>query len=346
MKKFTLKTLCLILILLSFACSNDYKFKLNHKKEVALNETLQVTLKEEKDKKAKKVTFFVNGKEIATDKNSVSINTKDLGVGKHKISALIAYKEKTKTKNSFFEVLANVKPTIYTYKIVNTYPHDTDAYTQGLEYYNGYLYETTGKNGKSTLRKVDIKTGKVLQKIAIDDKYFGEGMTIFNNKIFWLTWKAKKGFVFNLDTFEKESEFTYNKSKQGWGLTHSKAELIKSDGTQKIWFLDPGTLKEKRFIQVYTNQYALDNINELELINGKIYANKYQQNAIVIINPETGIVEGVANLTGLKNEMEKTQKLVPQDEVLNGIAFDKENNRFFVTGKNWGKLFEIELIKK
>ena len=346
MKKFTLKTLCLILILLSFACSNDYKFKLNHKKEVALNETLQVTLKEEKDKKAKKVTFFVNGKEIATDKNSVSINTKDLGVGKHKISALIAYKEKTKTKNSFFEVLANVKPTIYTYKIVNTYPHDTDAYTQGLEYYNGYLYETTGKNGKSTLRKVDIKTGKVLQKIAIDDKYFGEGMTIFNNKIYWLTWKAKKGFVFNLDTFEKESEFTYNKSKQGWGLTHSKAELIKSDGTQKIWFLDPETLKEKRFIQVYTNQYALDNINELELINGKIYANKYQQNAIVIINPETGIVEGVANLTGLKNEMEKTQKLVPQDEVLNGIAFDKENNRFFVTGKNWGKLFEIELIKK
>jgi glutaminyl-peptide cyclotransferase len=346
MKKFTLKTLCLILILLSFACSNDYKFKLNHKKEVALNETLQVTLKEEKDKKAKKVTFFVNGKEIATDKNSVSINTKDLGVGKHKISALIAYEEKTKTKNSFFEVLANVKPTIYTYKIVNTYPHDTDAYTQGLEYYNGYLYETTGKNGKSTLRKVDIKTGKVLQKIAIDDKYFGEGMTIFNNKIYWLTWKAKKGFVFNLDTFEKESEFTYNKSKQGWGLTHSKAELIKSDGTQKIWFLDPETLKEKRFIQVYTNQYALDNINELELINGKIYANKYQQNAIVIINPETGIVEGVANLTGLKNEMEKTQKLVPQDEVLNGIAFDKENNRFFVTGKNWGKLFEIELIKK
>jgi glutaminyl-peptide cyclotransferase len=346
MKKFTLKTLCLILILLSFACSNDYKFKLNHKKEVALNETLQVTLKEEKDKKAKKVTFFVNGKEIATDKNSVSINTKDLGVGKHKISALIAYEEKTKTKNSFFEVLANVKPTIYTYKIVNTYPHDTDAYTQGLEYYNGYLYETTGKNGKSTLRKVDIKTGKVLQKIAIDDKYFGEGMTIFNNKIYWLTWKAKKGFVFNLDTFEKESEFTYNKSKQGWGLTHSEAELIKSDGTQKIWFLDPGTLKEKRFIQVYTNQYALDNINELELINGKIYANKYQQNAIVIINPETGIVEGVANLTGLKNEMEKTQKLVPQDEVLNGIAFDKENNRFFVTGKNWGKLFEIELIKK
>ena len=258
---------------------------------------------------------------------------------------MIAFDEKTKTKNSFFEVFANVKPSIYTYKIINTYPHDTNAYTQGLEYHNGYLYETTGKRGESTLRKVDIKTGKVLQKVAIDHKYFGEGMTIFNGKIYWLTWQAKKGFVYNLRTFEKEREFTYNKSKEGWGLTNNGKELIKSDGTQKIWFLDALTLTEKKFIQVYTNQYKLDNINELELIDGKIYANKYQQNAIVIINPENGIVEGVANLKGLKKEMEKTQKLTPQDEVLNGIAYDKKNNRLFVTGKNWGKLFEIKLIK-
>lgn len=346
MKNFTLKILCLTLILLIFACSNNYKFKLEHKKELALNETLQITLKEEEGKAIKKVTFFANGKEIIANGNSTTINTTKLGVGKHKVSALIAYEEKTKTKNSFFEVLANVKPTIYKYKIVNSYPHDTNAYTQGLEYYNGYLYETTGKRGQSTLRKVDIETGKVLQKAKIDDSYFGEGMTIFNNKIYWLTWQAKKGFVFNLDTFKKESEFTYDKSKEGWGLTHNETELIKSDGTQKIWFLDPATLKEKRFIQVYTNQYALDNINELELINGKIYANKYQQNVIVIIDLETGVVEGVANLAGLKKEMEKTQKLVPQDEVLNGIAFDSENNRLFVTGKKWGKLFEIELIKK
>ena len=345
MKSFRLDFFYLLTLLLFISCSNVYKFKLTHKKEIALNDTLQITLQEESQKSVKKVTFFTNGKEITSFGNTATINTRDLGVGKHKITALIAFDKKTKTKNSFFEVFANVKPSIYTYKIINTYPHDTNAYTQGLEYHNGYLYETTGKRGESTLRKVDIKTGKVLQKIAIDHKYFGEGMTIFNGKIYWLTWQAKKGFVYNLRTFEKEREFTYNKSKEGWGLTNNGKELIKSDGTQKIWFLDALTLTEKKFIQVYTNQYKLDNINELELIDGKIYANKYQQNAIVIINPENGIVEGVANLKGLKKEMEKTQKLTPQDEVLNGIAYDKKNNRLFVTGKNWGKLFEIKLIK-
>ena len=259
---------------------------------------------------------------------------------------MIFYPEKTKKENSFFEVLANKKPIVYGYNIINEYPHDTKAYTQGLEYHNGFLYETTGRHGQSTLRKVDPKTGKVLQQVSLDKKYFGEGMTIFNNKIYWLTWQAKKGFIYNLDTFKQEKEFKFNKSVEGWGLTHNNTDLIKSDGTHKIWFLDTETQKEKKSIQVYTNKYAVDNLNELELINGKIYANKYQQNAIVIIDPTTGIVEGIANLKSLKKEMEKTQKLVAQDEVLNGIAFDAENNRLFVTGKHWGKLFEIELVKK
>jgi glutaminyl-peptide cyclotransferase len=171
-------------------------------------------------------------------------------------------------------------------------------------------------------------------------------MTIVNDKIFWLTWENKKGFVYDLKTFEQKKEFAYVKSKEGWGLTQNETELIKSDGTNKIWFLDKDTQKEKRSIQVYTNNRAVDKLNELELINGKLYANKWQQNTIIIINPNTGIVEGLADLRGLKKEMEKTQKLIPQDEVLNGIAFDAQNNRLFVTGKNWGKLFEIKLIKK
>ena len=333
------------LFLLS-SCSDVYKFTLEHKKQVTLNANIEITLKEKEDKPVTKVQFFVNGKEVSSEGNSTSISTTDLGVGKHQISALVFYPEKTKKENSFVEVVADKAPVVYGYNIINEYPHDKKAYTQGLEYYNGFLYETTGRRGQSTLRKVEIKTGKVLQKIDLDKKYFGEGMTIFNNKIFWLTWQAKKGFIYNLDTFEQEKEFTYNKSKEGWGFTHNGTELIKSDGTHKIWFLDPETLKEQKSIQVYTNKYAVDNLNELELINGKIYANKYQQNAIVIIDPTTGIVEGIANLKSLKKEMEKTQKLVPQDEVLNGIAFDAENNRLFVTGKNWGKLFEIELVKK
>lgn len=333
-------------LLLLISCNDTYKFSLELTKKTTLNSSFSITLKEKNDKPIDKVQFFVDGKEITANGNSASINTNDFGVGKHAVSALAFYPGKTKKTNNSFEVLADKAPDIYTYKIINSYPHDTKAYTQGLEYYNGFLYETTGRRGQSTLRKVEIKTGKVLQKVAIDKKYFGEGMTILNHKIYWLTWQAKKGFVYDLETFKKEKEFVYNHSKEGWGFTNNGSELIKSDGSNKIWFLDPVTFKEKRSIQVYTNKYPVDNLNELELIDGKLYANKYQQNAIVIIDAKTGVVLGVANLSDLKKEMEKTQKLVPQDEVLNGIAFDKENNRLFVTGKNWGKLFEIELIKK
>jgi glutamine cyclotransferase len=328
------------------ACNEDYKFTLDITKKTTLNSLVTITLKEKNNKPLNNVQFFVNGKEISADKNSVIINTADFGVGKHTVSVLAFYPGKTKKINNSFEVFADKAPEIYTYKIINSFPHDTKAYTQGLEYYNGFLYETTGHRGQSTLRKVEIKTGKVLQKTALDKKYFGEGMTIVNDKIIWLTWENKKGFVYDLKTFKKEKEFAYNNSKEGWGLTQNDTELIKSDGTNKIWFLDKETQKEIRSIQTYTNDRAVDKLNELELINGKLYANKWQQNTIIIINPKTGIIEGLADLRGLKKEMEKTQKLVPQDEVLNGIAFDAENNRLFVTGKNWGKLFEIKLIKK
>ena len=346
MKKTSLLITFIACFLITTSCSDVYKFNIEHKKKVVLNQSIKVTLKEQENKPVKSSQFFVNGKEVTAINGSFTLNTSDYGVGKHVISALVFFNDESKKENSFFEVLADKKPIVYNYKIINEYPHDNKAYTQGLEYYNGFLYETTGRKGQSTLRKVELKTGKVLQKVDLDKKYFGEGMTIFNNKIYWLTWQAKKGFVYNLDTFELEKEFTYNKSSEGWGLTHNGAELIKSDGSHKIWFLDPETLKEKKSIQTYTIDRAVKDLNELELINGKIYANKWQKNAIVIIDPNTGIVEGIANLKGLKKEMEKTQKLEPQDEVLNGIAYDSENNRLFVTGKNWGKLFEIELFKR
>jgi len=342
-----IKIISILTVLFIFSsCAEGYKFTLKSPKKTTLNKSIKVSLTEKNNKQIDKIQFYVNGKEVATEGNSATILTKDLGVGKHAITALAFYPGKTVKKNGSFEVFADKKPVVYNYKIIQSYPHDKKAYTQGLEYYNGFLYETTGHRGESTLRKVEIKTGKVLQKTALDKKYFGEGMTIVNNKIFWLTWENKKGFVYDLKTFEQKKEFAYVKSKEGWGLTQNETELIKSDGTNKIWFLDKETQKEKRSIQVYTNNRAVDKLNELELINGKLYANKWQQNTIIIINPNTGIVEGLADLRGLKKEMEKTQKLIPQDEVLNGIAFDAKNNRLFVTGKNWGKLFEIKLIKK
>jgi glutaminyl-peptide cyclotransferase len=346
MKKYSILSLLALLLLLVVSCSNNYHFSLNKPKKVSLNDTVRIQLIEKNDKPVDKVKFYLNGKEIRSEGKTALIQTDTLGVGKHAIVALAFFDGKTKKETGFIEVFANSKPIIYTYEIINVYPHDSSAYTQGLEYHNGFLYETTGQRGESTLRKVAIETGEVLKTVSLNKKYFGEGMTIVGAKIIWLTWEGKKGFIYNLESFEKEGEFSYNQSSEGWGITHNETELIKSDGSNKIWFLDPITMREKSAIQVYTNDRSVNYLNELELVNGKIYANKYQKNTIAIINPKNGIVMGLGDLRGLEKEMAKTQKLVPNDEVLNGIAYDAKNDRLFVTGKRWSKLFEIRLIKQ
>lgn len=346
MKTYKYLTFIFLATLVFTACKTNHQFKLTTTSKTTLGKNASISLKEVNGKKIDSVQFFVKGKQIKANGNNAQINTGNFGVGKHVVTALVFYPEKAKKVTGFIEVLADKKYDTYTYKIVNTFPHDKKAFTQGLEYYNGFLYETTGRRGESSLRKVDIKTGEVLQKIDLPRQYFGEGMTIYDNKIYWLTWQAKKGFIYNLDTFKQIGEFDYNNSKEGWGLTHNDTELIKSDGTSRIWFLDPATQKEKRFIEVYNHKQSISQLNELEMINGKLYANYWQLPLIAIINPKSGVVEGIIDLRSLKAEMEKTQKLTKDDDVLNGIAFDPENNRMFVTGKHWEKLFEIELIKK
>ncbi len=333
------------------SCNDPYRFTLKTSKKLVFNQQATATLTEKNNKPIDSIHFFVNSKRVPSKGNSITFNTADLGVGKYVVSALAFYPEKTKKINNSIEILSNIEPTIYTYKITNTYPHDKKAYTQGLEFHNGFLYETTGQFGKSVLRKVELKTGKVVKEVKLDDKYFGEGMTIVNDKIFWLTWKARKGFIYDLETFKQEGEFTYTWSQEGWGFANDETNLYKSDGSHKIWILDPKTKAEKKSIQAYYNKGKIDKLNELELINGKIYANRWItdkpiKSLIVIINPENGIVEGIANLNGLRNEILKTQQLQAEDEVLNGIAYDKATGRIFVTGKRWGKLFEIELIKQ
>jgi len=329
------------------SCESEYKLSIKAPSKAILEDQIKISLSEENNFPVDEVTFFVNGKEMTSTNLSFTLDTKNYGTGKLIVSAMVAYgDQKSKRVNTSIEILSNIPFTSYDFKIINTYPHDSNAYTQGLEFYNGFLYETTGQYGESSLRKVELKTGKVIKKIDLNKRYFGEGMTIFNDDLFFLTWKANKGFIYNLETLELKNEFSYNKSKEGWGLTHSQTELIKSDGTSKIWFLDPNTQQEKRYIEAYTDKRSLNRLNELEFINGKIYANYWQKPLIAIINPNNGVVEGIINLTRLVKEMEKSQKLLKEDDVLNGIAFDKKNNRMFVTGKNWGKLFEIELIKK
>jgi len=227
----------------------------------------------------------------------------------------------------------------YSYKVKNSWPHDRRAYTQGLIFLEGILWESTGQYGSSSLRKVELKTGKVLKQISVPQKYFAEGMTVFNNKVFQLTWQEHKGFIYDPATFQKQGEFTY--TGEGWGLTHDGESLIMSDGTNQLRFLDPATLRTKRTVSVLNAGEPVEQLNELEYINGEIYANIYQTDRIVRVDPKSGKILGWIDLTGLL----KTKERTGEEDVLNGIAYDEAGKRLFVTGKMWPKLFEIEIVK-
>ena len=335
-----------VIIFVISSCKSEYKFILNTPKSVQSNQELTISISEKENKLIDSVQFTIGGKKIKSTNLSATLNVADYKLGKHTITAIVFYESKTKKETKSIYIMADSAPEIYTYKIINTYPHDKDAYTQGLEYHNGFLYEGTGRKGQSSIRKVELKTGKIVQQKDLDETYFGEGITILNNKIYQLTWQSGIGLVYDLETFEEEQEFKYTKSREGWGLTNNGEQLIKTDGTERIWFLNKETLIEESYIEAYTNKQKVEKLNELEYINGKIYANRWQLNSILIINPTTGKIEGVANLNSLKDLITKEQTLEESDDVLNGIAYDKENNRLFVTGKHWSKLYEIELIKK
>lgn len=328
------------------SCKSEYKFVLNTPKKIQSSQELTISISEKGSKPIDSVQFSIDSKKIQSSKNTVSLKVNNYKLGKHTITAIIFYENKTKKISKPIYFMADTAPEIYTYKIINTYPHDKSAYTQGLAFHNGFLYEGTGRKGSSSIRKVALKTGEVLQQYDLDREYFGEGITIFKNKLYQLTWQSGIGFIYNLETFKKEKDFKYTKSLEGWGLTNDNKQLIKTDGTERIWFLNPDTLLEENYIEAYTNKQKVEKLNELEYINGKIYANRWQLNSILIINPSTGKVEGVVNLNSLKTKIQQEQTLDDSDEVLNGIAFDKKNNRIFITGKHWSKLYEVEFIKK
>lgn len=306
-------------------------------KSLMLGDTLQLSINNPKKLDITNVSYQLNGKSITN--NTV---LKDVTLGEKVITALIKHGDQTQTVTKSIKVFNNIIPDYYTYEVVNTYPHDITSYTQGLEFYNGELYESTGQKGKSKLRKVNFKTGEVLKNIDLEDQYFGEGLTIYNNKIYQLTWQAKRGFVYDVNTFEKLSSFNYGVSKEGWGICNDGETLYKSDGTEKIWLINPKNLTEQSHIQVYTEKGKIPSLNELEWIDGKIFANIYQKNGVVIINPKTGGVEAVIDFKPLR-------KLVTQHndlDVLNGIAYHPERKTIFVTGKNWDKLFEVTINKQ
>ena len=226
---------------------------------------------------------------------------------------------------------------LYNYEIIKIYPHDCNAFTQGFIYSNGYLYEGIGLYGQSALRKVEVETGKVIKEYRLSSRYFGEGIALWKDRLIQLTWKEKKGFVYDKETFSLIKEFYYQ--TEGWGITQDGNFLIMSDGSANLYFLDPETFQQVKKIEVHDGDKAIKGLNELELVRGKVYANVWLSEQIAVINPETGLVEGWINLTDLRGHLDSPSKA----GVLNGIAYDAVRDKFFVTGKFWPKVFEIRI---
>lgn len=307
-----------------------------------LGEEVKVQLDVPAATKISSVNYLLDGKAVGS-KNSqevFSIKTADLSLGYKLITAVVDNGAKKDTLTINIVLKSAVKPAEFSYKVLNVFPHDTTSYTQGLEYHNGKFLESTGEYGESTLRWVDLQSGKALQKISVDKQYFGEGSTLMGDKILMLTWKENIGFVFDAKSLKQLGTFPYQNSREGWGLTTDGQQLLKSDGTNRIWFLNARDYKEERYIDVYDNNGQVDQLNELEYIDGKLYANIYQTDKIAVIDPKNGAVERYLNLAGLLPEKDKFDNT----DVLNGIAWDAAGKRLFVTGKKWDKLFHIALI--
>ncbi len=350
MKPMKLFSLLISIIILN-ACggpkepSELFEIQLEGKQEkFQLGQTVGVALKNKEGVTIGGVTYTIDGKELSKSDGKIIMEAEKLGA--KKLVAQIDMEGKTVSVSKNIKLLSNASPEVYTYEVLATYPHDPSAYTQGLEFHKDVLYESTGKKGKSTLRKIEYTTGDILEKIDLDNTVFGEGLTIMNDKIYQLTWQSGIGYVYDLESFEKTDTFTYGKSKEGWGLCNNGTHIYKSDGTERIWFLDPETLVETGYIEIVTNKSIFNRANELEYVDGKLYANVYGKESMMIIDARSGAIEGVINFGGLKKKIEKSADWDEQNSVLNGVAYHPGRKTFFVTGKNWDKLFEVKLLKK
>ena len=314
----------------------NFKISTNAQNNIISNQgILELDITNINSKVVDSVQFLVNNQSV---KNNISL--KSVSLGEKMIKATVFFEGQKEVVLQKIIVVNHETPKLYSYELVNTYPHDITSYTQGLEFYNGILYESTGQYGESKLRALDYKTGNVLKNINLSPTYFGEGLTVLNDRIYQLTWQEGRGLIYEVSDFKSVGTFNYGQSKEGWGLCNDGQKLYKTDGTENIWILNPETLQEETFFQAYTNKGKLANLNELEWVNGKIYANRYQKNGVAIIDPTNGAIEAVIDFKDLKNKVTTH----PELDVLNGMAFNPETNTLFVTGKRWDKLFEVRII--
>ncbi|HEY5325841.1 MAG TPA: glutaminyl-peptide cyclotransferase [Mucilaginibacter sp.] len=300
------------------------------------------------------VVYLLDSVKIASRKDSsaIALKTDTMPLGPRVITARIYQGGKYQEVSTNIVLLPAKAPVEYTYKVIKVFPHDTGCYTEGLVYQDGFLYESGGgylnpppgqqNGGQSSLRKVDLATGKVLQKVMVDPKVFGEGISIVGDKIIQLTYHEKIGYVYDKKTFKLLSTFINNVGVEGWGMCFDGKKLYMDDSTNRIWFLNKDNYRETGYIDVYDDKGPVDSVNELEYIDNKIYANIWTKNTIIVIDPKTGAVLEKIDLTNLYPE----DKRVPNADVLNGIAYDAQAKRIFITGKKWPNLYKVEFVKK
>jgi glutamine cyclotransferase len=332
-----------ILILFFCSCSSEndiFKIKVNSDSQILnkkSNVFFEIFLNNELCK-VEKLKLFINDIEVLK-----KTNLNGAKLGENIVKAQFNYDNQNKTIVQKINVFNDKSPILYSYEIINEFPHDISLYTQGLEFKDDILYESTGLNGFSSLRKFDLFNNKLIDIRYLDNEFFGEGLTILNDKIFQLTWKKKIGFIYDYKSLNMIKSFNYDKSIEGWGLANDGKHIYKSDGTEKIWILDPDTLVELTNIEVVTDNKKVKNINELEIFENKIYANTYQfkKDVVLIIDKNSGAVDGIVNFGDLRSKVKQHSEL----DVLNGIAYNKKRKTFFITGKKWDKIFEIRITK-
>ncbi len=334
-----LKIILISVLLLGCSTQNSSVFKIKINSSVVKpNDTLKVEVKSNKLIDIPNTLIYIDEMKV-----EAPYLLSKLKLGKHNVKVELRNEGEKIILNKEFTLFADDAPKLYSYKLINSYPHDITSYTQGLEFSEDTLYESTGIKGQSKVRSINYKSGDIINEKKLNDNYFGEGLSLFDNNVYQLTWQENIGFIYDKNLSKVKGSFSYNKSIEGWGLCNDGSKFYKSDGTNKIWVLEPDKLSEIAYIEVMTNKRAINQINELEWANGKIYANTYQfeKDIVLIINPLSGMVEGVVDFSGLRNKVEQIKSL----NVFNGIAYNKKSKTFFVTGKYWSKLFEVEIFK-
>ncbi|MGI4019916.1 MAG: glutaminyl-peptide cyclotransferase [Janthinobacterium lividum] len=354
-KKIILLSFCTVLSL--YACNNKtnnqednaaFSINLEAGSNISAGKDVPLQINAPQGYQVDSVVYQLDNTRLGAKKDlsAFTLKTDTLPLGIKQITATVYQGKNATPLTTNLILLAANAPEDLTYEVEKVFPHDTSSYTEGLEYHNGVFYESAGSYGHSDLRKVDPATGKILQKTTLADNYFGEGITIVGNKIIQLTYQEHTGFVYDLKSFKKLSDFSYTVGKEGWGLCFDGKKILNTDGSNRIYFLDKDKYSLTGSIDVYDDKGQIDNLNELEVINGLIYANVYTKDTILVINPKTGAVMQRIDLNNLYPLNQRPPTNDPGNDVLNGIAYDAATNRTFITGKKWGKLFQVKFVKK